>query len=178
MCSCAFGSANHPGGATPRVLGRQLPPPPPQGAFGQQLVGGVVGVQDRGVAPPPPRGQPSPDFCTVLHWMLTPSPNSFQHSLSPCHRLVWDSVPREPTHLCLCHFSHLRVNAKNTNSESVTICSGTPGCLCCSACSAALSSALVMDCRSCVGTTSRKSPSENHTSSLPPSLPPSVSGAV
>ena len=28
------------------------PPPPPPGAFGQQLVGGVVGVQDRGVAPP------------------------------------------------------------------------------------------------------------------------------
>ena len=32
------------------------PPPPPQGASGQQLVGGVVGVQNRGVAPPPPRG--------------------------------------------------------------------------------------------------------------------------
>ena len=36
------------------------PPPspsctPPQGASGQQLVGGVVGVQNRGVAPP--RGQ-------------------------------------------------------------------------------------------------------------------------
>ena len=29
-----------------------LPPPPPQGASGQQLVGGVVGVQNRGVAPP------------------------------------------------------------------------------------------------------------------------------
>ena len=29
------------------------PPPPPQGASGQQLVGGVVGVQNRGVAPPP-----------------------------------------------------------------------------------------------------------------------------
>ena len=28
------------------------PPPPPQGASGQQLVGGVVGVQNRGVAPP------------------------------------------------------------------------------------------------------------------------------
>ena len=28
-------------------------PPPPQGASGQQLVGGVVGVQNRGVAPPP-----------------------------------------------------------------------------------------------------------------------------
>ena len=27
-------------------------PPPPQGASGQQLVGGVVGVQNRGVAPP------------------------------------------------------------------------------------------------------------------------------
>ena len=28
------------------------PSPPPQGASGQQLVGGVVGVQNRGVAPP------------------------------------------------------------------------------------------------------------------------------
>ena len=28
------------------------PPPPPQGASGRQLVGGVVGVQNRGVAPP------------------------------------------------------------------------------------------------------------------------------
>ena len=32
-----------------------IPPPPPQGASGQQLVGGVVGIQNRGVAPPPPR---------------------------------------------------------------------------------------------------------------------------
>ena len=30
----------------------RCPPPPPQGASGQQLVGGVVGVQNRGVAPP------------------------------------------------------------------------------------------------------------------------------
>ena len=30
------------------------PKPPPLGASGQQLVGGVVGVQNRGVAPPPP----------------------------------------------------------------------------------------------------------------------------
>ena len=29
------------------------PPPHPQGASGQQIVGGVVGVQNRGVAPPP-----------------------------------------------------------------------------------------------------------------------------
>ena len=29
-----------------------MPPPPPKGASGQQLVGGVVGVQNRGVAPP------------------------------------------------------------------------------------------------------------------------------
>ena len=28
------------------------PPPPPKGASGQQLVGRVVGVQNRGVAPP------------------------------------------------------------------------------------------------------------------------------
>ena len=73
---------DHGGGATPRVLGRQLPlpppppkplldpppnrpslnppsnppppPPPPPGASGQQLLGGVVGVQNRGVAPPVP----------------------------------------------------------------------------------------------------------------------------
>ena len=32
----------------------QCPPPPPQGASGQQLVGGVVGVQNRGVALPGP----------------------------------------------------------------------------------------------------------------------------
>ena len=34
-----------------------IPPPPahPQGASGQQLVGGVVGVHSQGVAPPPPR---------------------------------------------------------------------------------------------------------------------------
>ena len=30
-----------------------MPPPPPKGASGQQLVGGVVGVHNRGVAPPP-----------------------------------------------------------------------------------------------------------------------------
>ena len=30
------------------------PPPPPQRASGQRLVWGVVGVQNRGVAPPPP----------------------------------------------------------------------------------------------------------------------------
>ena len=34
------------------------PPPPPQGASGQQLVGGVVGVQNRGVAPPGVHPQP------------------------------------------------------------------------------------------------------------------------
>ena len=33
------------------------PPPPPKGASGQQLVwGGVVGLHNRGVAPPPPGG--------------------------------------------------------------------------------------------------------------------------
>ena len=36
-----------PGGATPRVLGRQLPlpPPPPLGAFGQQLVAKGVALR-------------------------------------------------------------------------------------------------------------------------------------
>ena len=33
------------GGVTPRVLGRQLPPPPPQGASGRQLV--VKGMSPR-----------------------------------------------------------------------------------------------------------------------------------
>ena len=33
------------GGATPRVLGRQLPPPPPQRAFGQQLVAKGVALR-------------------------------------------------------------------------------------------------------------------------------------
>ena len=31
-----------------------LPEPSPQGASGRQLVGGVVGVQNRGLPPPPP----------------------------------------------------------------------------------------------------------------------------
>ena len=46
-----------PGGATPRVLGRQLPlppPPPPPGAFGQQLVA-------KGVALRPPWAPKAPD---------------------------------------------------------------------------------------------------------------------
>ena len=44
------------GGATPRVLGRQLPlpPPPPLGAFGQQLVA-------KGVALRPPLAPKAPD---------------------------------------------------------------------------------------------------------------------
>ena len=41
------------GGATPRVLGRQLPPPP-LGAFGQQLVA-------KGVALRPPWAPKAPD---------------------------------------------------------------------------------------------------------------------
>ena len=45
-----------PGGATPQVLGRQLPlpPPPPLGAFGQQLVA-------KGVALRPPWAPKAPD---------------------------------------------------------------------------------------------------------------------
>ena len=42
----------------------QAPPPPPLGASGRQLVGGVVGVQDRGVAPP--RGCRFPRFAPIL----------------------------------------------------------------------------------------------------------------
>ena len=54
------------------------PPPPPKGASGQQLVGGVVGVQMRGVAPS--GGCPSlpwPPFLPLplplpLHWPRPP----------------------------------------------------------------------------------------------------------
>ena len=50
QCNCGY----HGGGdsAGPRTPTTPAPPPPPLGAFGQQLVGGVVGVQNRGVAPP------------------------------------------------------------------------------------------------------------------------------
>ena len=45
----------NPGGATPRVLGRQLPPLPPQGASGRQLV--VKGMSPRSQrAPKAPNG--------------------------------------------------------------------------------------------------------------------------
>ena len=43
------------GNSPPRRPSQNPPlqaPPPPPGASGQQLVGGLVGVQDRGVAPP------------------------------------------------------------------------------------------------------------------------------
>ena len=52
-------------GAPPRPPPPSPPPPlpPPLGAFGQQLVGGVVGVQDRGVAPP--RGV---SCCGISHY--------------------------------------------------------------------------------------------------------------
>ena len=36
----------------PPIRSPPPPPPPPQGASGQQLVGGVVGVHNRGVPPP------------------------------------------------------------------------------------------------------------------------------
>ena len=58
-----------PGGgkSPPRPPPSPLPEPPlrsppsPLGAYGQQFVGGgVVGVQNRGVAPPPPRAAPPP----------------------------------------------------------------------------------------------------------------------
>ena len=42
--ACTLCSSAH-GGATPRVLGRQLPPPPPQGASSRQLV--VKGMSPR-----------------------------------------------------------------------------------------------------------------------------------
>ena len=54
------------GGATPRVLGRQLPPPPPQGASGRQLV--VKGMSPRSQrAPKAPRRQRRPmGLCSHL----------------------------------------------------------------------------------------------------------------
>ena len=58
------------GGANCRITPGHLPPPPP-GAFGQQLVGGVVGVQDRGVAPPvawPLRKGFTVDTETLVGW--------------------------------------------------------------------------------------------------------------
>ena len=62
-----FGGARHPPPPGNRAPTRTTPsqnptpsqtpplpaPPPPQGASSRQLVGGVVGVQNRGVAPPP-----------------------------------------------------------------------------------------------------------------------------
>ena len=56
-------------GGQVEVRGAPPPPyrpsqkPPSQGAFSQRLVGGVVGVQDRGLPPPPPR-------VTLLQQML------------------------------------------------------------------------------------------------------------
>ena len=68
-----------------------------------------------------------PTGCGLRHQTVSSPHDSW-------HRSVCASLPREPTHLYLCHFSHLRVKPKNTSSESVTICSGTPSCLCCKAC--------------------------------------------
>ena len=60
------------------------PPPPPPGASGQRLVGGVVGVQNRGVAPPVPWGplrsaQASP-------WGLAPSSARSAHARRTPHK--------------------------------------------------------------------------------------------
>ena len=90
-------SLNPPSNAAPPPP----PPPPPQGASGQQLVGGVVGVQNRRVAPPvgalcgrgrnllPEGGQfeasPSP---------LTKRPNQCLHAEVPAGTLpqpLWQS---------------------------------------------------------------------------------------
>ena len=59
----------HTGGATPRVLGHQLAPPPPLGAFGQQLV--AKGAQLRSPwaskVPDAPRARKAPEdnFCLL-----------------------------------------------------------------------------------------------------------------
>ena len=41
------------GACTPQIAHPIPPPPPPKGASGQQLVGGVIGVQNRELPPPP-----------------------------------------------------------------------------------------------------------------------------
>ena len=56
------------GACTPQIapLG---PPPAPKGASGQRLVGGgVVGVQNQGVAPPPPPKSPLEFGAGSLHF--------------------------------------------------------------------------------------------------------------
>ena len=50
------------------------PPPPPQGASGQQLVGGVVGVQNRGVAPPGLYSRRQWLVANTLHWAVASAP--------------------------------------------------------------------------------------------------------
>ena len=47
-------SRSPPPPIAPPFTSPPMPPRPPQGASGQQLVGGLVGVHNQGVAPPPP----------------------------------------------------------------------------------------------------------------------------
>ena len=52
------------------------PPPPPKGASGRQLVGGVVGVQNRGVAPPGVATDPTPPESPIPTTGFAPPPPS------------------------------------------------------------------------------------------------------
>ena len=91
-----------------------------------------------------------------LHFLPPPHvtvPTRFQHCCHRSHSSVHKSLcargPGDPTHLCLAHFSHLDCSPTHTSSESETISSGLPGILFLTACSAAVSSALVIVCFSC-----------------------------
>ena len=64
------------------------PPPPPQEAPGQQLVGGVVGVHNRGVAPPGPPpilGTLQPLWTLYLCTCMLRSVSMLAHSLREDH---------------------------------------------------------------------------------------------
>ena len=66
------------GGGTPRVQGRQLPPPPPQGASGQQLIVKGTGLRSPWAlkAPEAPRTPKAPEgnFCALCTPPLSSNP--------------------------------------------------------------------------------------------------------
>ena len=76
----------------------------------------------------------------------TLSPSSSHSPHNCCQNSTCARGPRDPTYLCHDHFSHLLVNPTKTNSKSVTKCRGTPRHLLYGALTAAVSSALVVDC--------------------------------
>ena len=67
------------------------PPPPPPGASGQQLVGGVVGVQNRGVAPP--GMSPAPRGWAKQCRQLPENSNQGIHAEVPAHLLSLYAPP-------------------------------------------------------------------------------------